>query len=519
VLALVEAPEAVVPMLQCRAECRDPGISREWLEKNVGHAIRGAIVPAAGKGQLAESAMECLQTAKMRGFRALIEAAVVESPDRAAAAKIRAELLDKEEKNYAPLGADTPEWLVAALAQAGKPPRKPLPTWATPGMLPLLLIGDKRLNDEQTMTVIQTLAASPLNASNPLLVALRTHLDKHVRDAFAWGLFQRWQQDGYDSADKWAMTAIGHLGDDGCALKITPLIRVWPGESQHARAVLGLECLRAIGSNMALMQLSGIAQKLKFKGLKAKAEQFVEEIAKQKGLTRAELEDRVVPDCGLDERGRREFSFGPRSFSFVLGGDLKPMIRDADGKQRPDLPKPSSKDDATAAEESIAEWKLMKKQIKEVATIQSGRLEAAMVTGRRWKTDDFVTLFVHHPLLTLLAQKLIWATFDSSGRRTGTFRVTDERDFATVEEDAFDIGGAAQVGVVHALELTDDERAAWGQVLGDYNIVTPFPQLGREIHSLKSGEQSKKALSRYKGASLVAPTLVFTLEKLGWIRG
>ena len=49
-------------------------------------------------------------------------------------------------------------------------------------------------------------------------------------------------------------------------LKLTPLIRAWPGESQHPRAVFGLECLRAIGTDVALMQLNGIAQKLLVQG-------------------------------------------------------------------------------------------------------------------------------------------------------------------------------------------------------------------------------------------------------------
>src|SRR5678815_970170 len=92
------------------------------------------------------------------------------------------------------------------------------------------------------------------------------------------------------------MTAVGALGGDTSVLKLTPMVRAWPGESQHPRAVLGLEVLRAIGSDTALMQLNGIAQKLKFQGLKTKAREFMEAIAKDKGLTRAELEDRVVPD-------------------------------------------------------------------------------------------------------------------------------------------------------------------------------------------------------------------------------
>ena len=136
------------------------------------------------------------------------------------------------------------------------------------------------------------------------------------------------------------MGAIGLFGSDDSALRLAPMVRAWPGESQYPRAVFGLECLRAIGSDVALMQLNAIAQKLPFKGIKARATEFMELIARDRGLTRAELEDRIVPDCNLDDHGGRIFDFGPRQFRFALGGDMKPMIRDEAGKLRDDLPRP-----------------------------------------------------------------------------------------------------------------------------------------------------------------------------------
>ncbi len=267
------------------------------------------------------------------------------------------------------------------------------------------------------------------------------------------------------------------------------------------------------------MQLSGVAQKIKYKGLKTRAEQFVNDIAAQRGMTRVELEDRIVPDCGLDENGRREFSFGPRSFSFALTSELKPMIRGADGKLRSELPKPTAKDDAAAAQQSLADWKLLKKQIREVARLQAGRLEQAMITGRRWKTADFETLLVRHPLLGHLTRQLVWGAFDQQGQKLTTFRVTEECDFADASDNAVSLASAAAVGLVHPLELSAEERTAWGEVLSDYEIVSPFPQLGRAVHSLEPGEAKLGDLKRFHGLKLVAPTLVFTLEKLGWARG
>jgi len=522
----VRAPEAAAPMLECKLSAKTPAPARQWLETNVGHAIHGLVATAGSRGKLAEAAIEYLRGVKRQGHGELIAAALKGLNSADAVARVQRDVVDYEEKAYEPFTeTTTPVWLKEGLATVGKVKAHKLPTWAAPANLPPLPVGEKRLNDDQVRTVLNVLAATAIQERDALLGLLREHIEPRFRDEFAWKLFQSWSEDGSPSKEKWAMGSIGHLGSDSCALKLTPLVRNWPGESQHQRAVFGLECLRAIGSDVALMQLAGCAQKLKFKGLKGKAEQFVNEIAAERGITRAELEDRVVPDCGLDEAGRREFDFGSRKFSFVLGSDLKAMVKEESGKVRGDLPKPGAKDDAAQADQALADWKLMKKQIKEVATIQAGRLEQAMVTGRRWKVHDFVTLLVQHPLLTHLARSLVWGAFGDIGQRLATFRVTEERDFADVKDNALSLdklaggGKAAAVGVLHPLEIDESERSAWGEVLGDYEIVSPFPQFGRAIYTLEPGEDKSDDLKRFHGLALVAPTLVFTLEKLGWIRG
>ena len=521
VLALVRAPEAAEPMLECRLSAKVPSIARDWMSKNVGNAVAGLIETAGKRGKLGDAAIDYLRGVKREGHVAVIEKCVKKAGKKSVgAARVQKDVLEREEKVYTAMDAkSTPKWLKQAFdaVDIAKPPQ--IPAWAAPATLSQLTVGNHCLNEEQLGVVLQVLAVTPLTEHHPLLDGLKQHASKQSRDAFVWQLFQLWLEDGANVKIKWAMASIGHLGDDDCVLKLTPLVRAWPGESQHPRAVLGLECLRRIGSDIALMQLSGIAQKLKFKGLKARAATCVEEIAKEKGMTRAELEDRVIPDCGLDEMGRREISFGPRSFSFVLGGDLKPMVKDDKGKVRPNPPQPGANDDQTIAKASLEEWKLIKKQIKEVAVIQSGRLEQAMVTGRRWTPSDFELLLVRHPLMTHLAQKLIWGTFNKSGERLSLFRVTEERDYADANDDPTSLGKADSIGLLHPLDLSDVEKAKWGEVLSDYEIISPFPQLGREVYSLEKGEQKKNELERFHGMKLYAPTLVFNLEKMGWIRG
>ncbi|MCI0702460.1 MAG: WGR and DUF4132 domain-containing protein [Planctomycetia bacterium] len=517
--ARVKAPEAAPHMMELKINSKAPSEARKWLDENTGNAIAGLLSTVAGRGKVADGAAEFLREAKKKGHEGFIRECLKTAKPEVAEA-VRKNVLDVVEKEY-PLLDDktTPAKLKTAFETAAKAKKSKLPGWIDLSSLPKILVNEHRLSDAQATAVLEALQRSTPSKPDPLVVAVKAEASADSLDAFAWKLFQLWQGEETPSKEKWAMGSIGLFGGDGSALKITPLIRNWPGESQHQRAVFGLECLRAIGSDLALMQLNGISQKLKFKGLKQKATEAMEAIAKEKGLTRAQLEDRVVPDCDLDERGNRIFDFGPRQFRFVLGPEMKPMIKDADGKVKTDLPKPGTKDDAPKANEAVAAWKLMKKQIKEVAKIQAHRLEQAMVTGRRWPIDDFQTLLVKHPLMINLVRLVLWGGYDKSGRLSATFRVTEDQSFADPNDGEFKLKELDTVGIVHPLHLSDEQKSAWGEIFSDYEIVPPFPQLGRSIFRLEKDEENALELTRFAGVTLPAPSLVFGLENLGWVRG
>ena len=63
------------------------------------------------------------------------------------------------------------------------------------------------------------------------------------------------------------------------------------------------------------MLLSGIAEKVKFKALQQRAREAMDEIAAAKGMTKAELEDRIVPDLRPRRAGRRARSTSARASS------------------------------------------------------------------------------------------------------------------------------------------------------------------------------------------------------------
>jgi predicted DNA-binding WGR domain protein len=513
----VHAVEAVAPMFRLILESKVPGMARQWLNENPHHAVVGAANLACGKGKLAEAATEFLLEVMAKGQRDLLLAAVPHVSAEAAEF-LQSDILSAASQQVPLHDADSlPAWIKEGLPDLGKKLQK-LPANQPIEVMPIIVIEGRGLPPAQVNSLCTLLAKADLAAPPAVFAELKKHAAQASHDAFAWKLFSSWLSDGAPSKEKWAVLALGYLGGDAIALKLAPMVRKWPGESQHQRAVSGLQVLRLIGTDTALMQLNGIAQKVPFKGLKERARELMDEIAKDRGLTKAQLEDRIVPDCGLDAQGKRSFDFGPRQFELLLSSDLKPMIRDSAGKKRPDLPAPNSSDDSTMAEEAVAEWKLLKKNLREILKIQTERLEQAMVTGRRWSAEEFDMLLVRHPLMTHFSRWVIWACYDASGNVTHTFRVNDDQTLADASDDTFTLPAEAQIGLAHALQLDDATRNTWGQVLGDYEIIQPFPQLGRPVFDLLPEEKSAVVITRGVGKTVAAASMYGVFEKNGWQR-
>jgi hypothetical protein len=416
-----------------------------------------------------------------------------------------------------PFETGQPTWWAQAVGDSLGYQNVAAPMWPDLAELPAITLGDRRLNGEQIGQLLVALRKSAVRAPLPLIEKVREQCDSGSLDAFACRLFELCAARNDMAEVKWGLAAIGLLGGDASALKVTPFIREWPGQGFSQRATVALESLRAIGSETALMQLNGIAQKVRFPALQRNARRFMGEIAAERGLSAQQLEDRIVLDLGLDERGSRTFDYGSRQFRLVFGPNLKPRIRDDQGKTKSGLPKAGARDDPAKVEAAGRDWKLLKKQVSETVKVQAKRLERAMLTRRRWARTEFEKYIVGHPFLFHVARLLLWADYSENGALSA-FRVTEDRTFAGVDDTAYTLRGT-RVGIVHPLQLSEEDRAKWGEVFADYEIIPPFPQLGRRVHLLLPGEEAQTELTRF-GAPAI-PSIVFEgiLKQQGWQPG
>lgn len=412
--------------------------------------------------------------------------------------------------------------LPKVLATPLPPPKKaaaPTPLTVDVPALPKVLLRDKsRSLPESAVTVLLSiLQRSTLTAPHAALAEVKATLDTVSLSAFVWALLEQWLASGGSSKDNWAFTAVGLLGDDEAARRLTPLIRVWPGESQHGRAALGLDVLAEIGTDLSLMYLHGISEKVKYKALQEKARTKINAIAAARGLSAEELADRLVPDLGLDGDGSLTLDFGGRSFRVGFDEALEPVVRDASGKTLTELPKPNKSDDTSQAAAATERWKTLKKDARAVASNQLIRLELAMCAQRRWKCDGYKDFIVRHPLLGHLARRLLWGVYEGE-KLQQTFRVAEDGTFASVEDESLTLAPDALIGLVHRLDLPDAILGKWGGVFADYKILQPFDQLGRQVFFPTAAEKKENVLKRF-GKAAVKTGKILGLELLGWRKG
>jgi hypothetical protein len=471
-----------------------------WLSRFPEAAAVGLIPDAVGKaGKARDAAEAALRHLSGEGQRQMVEG-VARRYDEAVHAEVSA-ILDVDPLELYP----------------AKLPK--LPPFFNPRAYPrpVLREGGKKLPDDAIEQLATMLAFCKGEPVYPGIDQVKQACEPGSLRDFAWGLFSAWLAMDGAAKQNWAMHALGHFGDDEVARRLTPMIRRWPGESASARAVEALSILARIGTDVALMHLHGISQKVKFASIKKRATEMIEQIAEDRGLTRDQLADRLVPDLDLDPDGSLLLDYGPRRFRVGFDEQLRPNVSDESGKQLKNLPKPGKKDDEALARPAEKRFKALTKDVKTIAGQQIERLEQAMVARRRWTPAEFKQFFVDHPLLIHLVRRLVWGAFDSD-RLSSTFRVAEDRSLADMEDNPLSLPAGVQVGIPHRLELGPALAETWGPVLADYDLVQPFPQLARPVFALEAAEREADCLTRHQHVKLPAPTLVFGLERLRWAR-
>ncbi|HEY8482187.1 MAG TPA: DUF4132 domain-containing protein [Spirillospora sp.] len=313
---------------------------------------------------------------------------------------------------------------------------------------------------------------------------------------FAWALYAHDRTSG-SWASPGVQYALRRLGNAEIAARLVDRLARWDNYlSWKLKGHTALDVLMAIDlpGDTRLRHLDRLARRAAdAKHMRRWAQQRLDRVARERGLGSEQLADRLVPDLGLDADGTMTLDYGPRRFVVGFDEQLKPFVTDENGKPRKTLPKPGVKDDEKLAPAAYKRFSELKKEARTVAADQIKRLERAMVTGRSWTPEEFRGLFVEHPLMGHIGRRLVWAAGDAA------FRVAEDGTLADVHDDPYTPPPDAAVTLPHPVLLGEKAVAAWASVFADYEILQPFEQLARPVHTLTDDERDATRLARFEG--------------------
>jgi hypothetical protein len=469
----------------------------QWFDRHGLDAVPMLVPDALGTDKKARQAAEAALSylAERHGLDAVAAGAGTFGPEAAAAIRAVADRdpLELQGKLPSTDGLADPELLPQVLLRGGE---RALPAASVPHLVTVLSLTNLDIPYAGTEVIAEACDAASLTA-------------------FSWALFEQWIADGADAKGNWTLIQLARFADDDTVRRLAPMIRDWPGDGQHKRAVTGLAVLGAIGTEEALRAIQGIADKVKFKGLKEEARRQIDLIAAELGLTRDQLADRLVPDFGLGEAGALVLDYGPRAFTVRFDEQLKPFVVDGAGKTRKSLPKPGAKDDPAVAEAAYRRFAQLRKDLRTVAADQVRRLEAAMVASRTWTLAEFRQCFAEHAFMGHLARRMVWLAAAGGGQIA--FRLAEDRTYTDIGDDELELPADAVIRLVHPLHFDEAALTGWSQLFADYEILQPFPQLGRPVMRFTPDELATGELTRFDKIQVETGPLL-GLTGRGWQR-
>lgn len=407
-------------------------------------------------------------------------------------------------------------WRVGEVEEAAEPVTVKVPAKAPTSIPDLLLrVGEERVDAELAARVVASaLCTDPARGPRPLVAAVRERMTLADRDDVADQLVRAWLAAGAPSAEHRVLVAAGVVGHDGTVALLRHEIEHWLSSKDTGRAMHGLAALAAIGTPTAMRALAGIGASTRLKKVRTSAEEWLDALAAQQGISPATLADRIVPDLGLDDRGLRFADYGARRFRIGFGVD-GPHVHAVDreghptGKRTTTLPPARGTDDRDLVKAARTDLTTLRKEHARIIEGQTRRLAHALITGRRWSVEDHEAYAVRHPVVRALATALVWRI--RAGRAATLVRV-DDGGYVGVDDEPIAPPADAVIDLAHPSEMSAPEIHAWTVHLAEHSLAPPIEQLARDAYARPG------ALLAEPIGPLAAQTVVGVLRGGGWER-
>jgi hypothetical protein len=265
---------------------------------------------------------------------------------------------------------------------------------------------------------------------------------------------------------------------------------------------IGNACVWALGhksTTAAVGELSRLKTRAKHASIQSQLGKALDIAAEKTGMSAEDLEEVAVPTCGLTGVGEYRRQLGDCVVMLQTSAKLKTetsWLR-PDGKEQRSVPAPVKEEFAA----EVKALKQMEKEVEKLLPAQRDRLEQLFLQERSWSWDEFRNRFLDHPLVGVVARRLIWRFTDGPHIGDGIWR-----DGRIVDEQGRSLawlGAGSRVTLWHPLNGGIEQIRAWREWLEAHEVCQPFKQAHREIYLLTDAERDTGIYSNRFGAHIL----------------
>lgn len=245
--------------------------------------------------------------------------------------------------------------------------------------------------------------------------------------------------------------------------------------------------------------LSVLKTRVKFATAQKLIDAALTQIAEREGLPRDEIEELAVPGYGMETVGLRSEQLGEftAELRVVAGGATELLWRKADGKLQKSVPA-GVKDDYA---DDLKDLKQAALDIQKQLPAQKDRLDKLFIQQKSWPYPLWRERYLDHPLVGILAHRLIWCFERDGVQRQGIYYQDALRDRNGQELGVLD--EHTRVSLWHPLNKPPAEVLAWREWLEQRQISQPLKQAHREVYLLTDAERATRTYSNRFAAHIL----------------
>lgn len=277
---------------------------------------------------------------------------------------------------------------------------------------------------------------------------------------------------------------------------------------------VGNACLFSLyksGNLDGIGHLSRLKLRIKLSSTLKIIEKYIEEAAKDQGMTVYEIEDLAVSDFGL-ANGIRTWEFNDYKAELSISGVGKTETKwiKPDGALQKTVP--------VFVKEKLGEnYKDLKnttKQVEVMVSAQRDRIDRMLRSDRKMSWDHFEKYYLNHGLMSYLSKKIIW---DFTGNGKSETAIFDNGQWTSNQNVTITPTPNTLVSLWHPAISNVATITAWRDFLIQNKMVQPIKQAFREVYLLTHAEANTKSYSNRMAAHILKQHQFSMLAKTrGW---